>query len=579
MQYWVYDFEILYDDWTVTFKNLETNKYVVIYNNVKALDDFTNYHQGDIFIGYNNSKYDQYVWDAILTGVDPVAVSKKIIIDRVDGWKFYRDFKYELVQYDVLKALLMKPSLKTVEGNLGLEIKESEIDLLIERKLTEAELNEILDYNKKDVDATAEVFAQTISTFESKLNLLKMFGLPLKYIVKTDAQLTAIILKSHRKPLWKNKINGVLDKDYYEAPKNLRLGKYQYLLDVFGNYVPDDFKKYKTIIANIDHTLGLGGIHGDTKKRFYQGLIINLDVASYYPNLMIIYDYLSRNVMNPELFKEIVDLRINHKNNGDLAMSNALKLVINTTFGASKSQFNELFDVRMGKAICITGQLFLVDLIDKVEPYITELIQSNTDGIMFVLDPNQYELVKIAVEEWEQRTGLTLEWIYGSRMWQKDVNNYIFEDKDGHLKYKGGYVTDGDIQKNSGIIINEAIKEYFVHGIKPEDYITRADHNLIKYQFIAKGGKNFSNFYHKIGNDFIETKKVNRVIATNYEHYGTLYKRKADKETYEKIASLPEHCLVINDDIRDFTVVDFKDVINFKFYIDATYKKINEFIK
>ena len=44
-----------------------------------------------------------------------------------------------------------------------------------------------------------------------------------------------------------------------------------------------------------------------------------------------------------------------------------LKLVNNTTYGASGAKFNALYDKRMANSICYTGQLLLIDLIEKLE--------------------------------------------------------------------------------------------------------------------------------------------------------------------------------------------------------------------
>ena len=46
------------------------------------------------------------------------------------------------------------------------------------------------------------------------------------------------------------------------------------------------------------------------------------------------------------------------------------------------SEYNRLYDPLQCNQICITGQLYLIDLIEKLTPY-AQLIQSNTDGICF----------------------------------------------------------------------------------------------------------------------------------------------------------------------------------------------------
>ncbi|MGL5717265.1 MAG: hypothetical protein ACRCX2_29910 [Paraclostridium sp.] len=52
----------------------------------------------------------------------------------------------------------------------------------------------------------------------------------------------------------------------------------------------------------------------------------------------------------------------------------------NSTYGASKDKFNNLYDPLMANNVCITGQLLLVDLLEKLEKGLGDkamLIQSN----------------------------------------------------------------------------------------------------------------------------------------------------------------------------------------------------------
>lgn len=61
-----------------------------------------------------------------------------------------------------------------------------------------------------------------------------------------------------------------------------------------------------------------------------------------------------------------------------------MKIVLNSTYGILKDKNNPLYDPLMSNNVCVTGQLLLLDLIEKVEPY-CQLIQSNTDGIYMLV--------------------------------------------------------------------------------------------------------------------------------------------------------------------------------------------------
>lgn len=63
----------------------------------------------------------------------------------------------------------------------------------------------------------------------------------------------------------------------------------------------------------------------------------------------------------------------------------SIKIVLNSCYGTFKDEYNNLYDPRQSNNVCITGQLLLLDLIDKLEPHI-KLIQSNTDGLFFSVE-------------------------------------------------------------------------------------------------------------------------------------------------------------------------------------------------
>ena len=81
-------------------------------------------------------------------------------------------------------------------------------------------------------------------------------------------------------------------------------------------------------------------------------IVRNYDVSSFYPHLMTICGYTSRNIPDPKIFEEVLDTRMKAKASGDKATANALKLVVNTTYGAMLNQYNDLYDPLMGRSVC-----------------------------------------------------------------------------------------------------------------------------------------------------------------------------------------------------------------------------------
>lgn len=308
-------------------------------------------------------------------------------------------------------------------------------------------------------------------------------------------------------------------------------------------------------------------------------IIRNFDVASYYPHLMTICGYTSRNIPSPEVFENVLEQRMKAKAAGDKATANALKLVVNTTYGAMLNQYNDLFDPLMGRSVCITGQLFLLEIAQNLYQNVEDLVivQLNTDGVMIEFYEDQYEEVLAIVNEWQSRTGFELEEDSVALIAQKDVNNYVEVQPNGSVKTKGGYLVRGIAPagafnvNNNACIVATALKEYFVNGTPVEETINGCN-DIFQFQIIAKAGAKYREAYHLVDGEQVPVQKVNRVYATKDERYGKLFKVKAENDATAKIEMLPEHCIIDNDNQLSIDDVDKT------FYIEMAKKRINDFL-
>ena len=308
-------------------------------------------------------------------------------------------------------------------------------------------------------------------------------------------------------------------------------------------------------------------------------IIRNYDVASYYPHLMTLYGYTSRNIPSPEIFSEVLESRMKAKAAGDTATANALKLVVNTTYGASLNKYNDLYDPLQGRSTCISGQLFLLELAQHLYKDVADLriVQLNTDGIMIEFDDSQYDQVQEILNEWQSRTGFELEEDNIAQIAQKDVNNYVEVQPSGKFKTKGGYLVRGIAPagafnvNNNATIVAKALVEFFVNGTPPEDTINACD-DIFQFQIIAKAGAKYREAYHMVDGEKVSVQKVNRIYATKDPRYGKLFKVKAENDAEAKIEMLPEHCIIDND--NHLTIAD----VDKQFYIDMAKKRINDFM-
>ncbi len=294
---------------------------------------------------------------------------------------------------------------------------------------------------------------------------------------------------------------------------------------------------------------------------------------------MTICGYSSRNIPNPQAYADILEKRMIAKKSGDTATANALKLVANTTYGATLNRYNDLYDPLMARSVCITGQLFLLELAQNLYKNIPELkiVALNTDGIMIEFDDSYYGEVREILTEWQTRTGFELEEDEIKAIIQKDISNYVEIPYEGKPKIKGGYLVRGIAPagafniNNNATIVAKAIVDYFTLGTEVEKTIGECD-DIFQFQLIAKAGSKYKEAYHLVDGKQEPVQKVNRVYASKDPRYGKLFKVKAENDSTAKIESLPEHCIIDNN--NKLTI----DEVDKTWYIELAKKRINDFL-
>lgn len=582
----VYDCEVFAEDWLFVFQPPD-GEATYFWNDPEALEEFMEKHEDAVFIGFNNKRYDAWILRAILVGCSPEEVKEvnDYIIGGNMGWQhpYLKGIWCEFSQSDLMDDTMMGTSLKSIEGHLGMSIEESSVDFEIDRKLTDAERDEVLKYCLYDVKATTEFMRIRRDYLETKMHLATLAELdPIWALSQTDPMLAAAFMgasKSNRAPsedVREYEFPERLDYDY--VPPEVR----EFFETIHDTSISDEelFKtKLETEIGGCPVTYAWGGVHGALscyKEESTVGrMILNYDVASLYPSLMIEYGYVSRAVPDPQIFANVRAERFEAKRNGDKQTANALKSPLNKAYGAMLNEYNPMYDPKMARSVCISGQLSMTVLAKAyAEIPDVRIIQINTDGIMISIPDEQYGRVISTNAWWQSMTHLELEEDRIKKIWQKDVSNYALLKADGSEKVKGGYLVRGISAigawsiNNSAIIVSEALREYLLYGTPIADTINACD-DPSKFQLIAKASGKYSRVYQLVNepdifpdgtveDDWTEVdrQRCNRVFAIKDDSLGRLYKVKRENGAVAKIESLPDHCLISNEGMCDISQID-----------------------
>lgn len=238
------------------------------------------------------------------------------------------------------------------------------------------------------------------------------------------------------------------------------------------------FKDLSCTINGFQFDFGVGGIHGSVESQTVYtdtgGVVVDLDVTSYYPSLAIVNKLFPEHLGSTfcDIYADMKQQRIKYaKGTGE---NQALKLALNGSYGKSNSPYSSFYDPQFTMAITINGQLLLCMLSEYLMniPGL-KIIQINTDGVTVKCPQSQVAALQRVAAMWENLTGLDLESAVYSRMFIRDVNNYLAEYKDGgKIKYKGAYAYKlGWHQNHSALVIPRAAGEALVHGVSVEEFV------------------------------------------------------------------------------------------------------------
>lgn len=523
---YIYDIEVFKKDNLFVFRDYFTKEWTVIHNDLDALRKFYLANRDSLFVGYNSHSYDSNVMRAYLQGKNPFHVSKAIIEsdDRALAYKMFDTKKTPLFGMDLYQDN-RGFSLKEHSAFMGINIKETEVDFDLDRELTEEEqvLNEL--YCKNDVLATEKRFEQNIGMLVAKAAIALYFGLDKMALSMTNANLTAELLGAEKTPDRGDEL------DKYELPEGFEIESET----IRQAFMTDEFeandKGHASISLDVPRrdvteVLGVGGIHGAKESFIHVGNFHARDVGSLYPNTMVLFDYLSRNIPEDKrhIYQMLLDERMEAKySNKEFTeikgvqiptklLINGYKLPLNTKYGAMGAEFNKLYDPRMRLLVCITGQMAMWDLLEKIENHAT-IIQSNTDAHYYIpFSEEDEKAIDEIANDWMKRTGYTLDDDPFREIYQANVNNYLAVTSDGKVKFKGAIgLTNG--LKVSKAIVSNAFINYVVAGKDYKEFINECD-ELRQFQMITKTGFSFDDTIYRDGNgEEFKAQKVNRVFA------------------------------------------------------------------
>lgn len=429
-------------------------------------------------------------------------ISDRLIVEGAKHWEMGLPQWEPSDHIDIVEVLPGDGSQKLYAGRIHYKtMRDLPYDPDLE--LSPEQIVIVADYCENDLGQIQAEFEALSFQLTQREELSKRYGLELRS--KSDAQMAEAILKHRCEQALGRRIYK-RDVDYnlafrYDAPAFLsfqlpvlrtalaNVTEAIFTLNAKGRVVmPESIDGLEIAIGSSVYRMGIGGLHSSEQTTVHRAdggtVLRDVDVASYYPNLIINSGKWPAALGSQFLveYKGILDERLSDKalqgklkKAGDtksreyfLAMigNEGGKISVNGTFGKTGSHYSILFAPEMMIQTTLTGQLSLLMLIESHELAGIPVVSANTDGIVIKCPRSRVADSEAIVRAWEQRTGLDMEASEYAAIYSRDINNYIAVKTDGSVKRKGEYAPTSLIMKKSPDveICSDAVAEYLSKG-------------------------------------------------------------------------------------------------------------------
>jgi len=452
-------------------------------------------------VSFNGINYDLPIIAAALQGCDNETIKKlsdKIILSGQPSWAICRDWEINVPNkwdhIDLFEVAPGKSSLKIYGGRLNAP-KMQDLPIEPDAIITPEQREELRTYCVNDLDTTIMLYQALEKQVELRAKMSEQYGMDLRS--KSDAQIAETVIKSEL-----TKLTG---KDYYKPDDKRNEFSYidpqiisfetEQLQKVFARILktrfelggngavkmPDWLKATKIKLGHSEYQMGIGGLHSCEKSQYLSAddntLICDLDVASYYPNIILQQQLAPKSMGIPFLrvYQSIVERRLAAKKAGDKVTADTLKISVNGSFGKLGSKYSALYAPDLLIQTTVTGQLALLMLIERMESAGISVRSANTDGIVMQCPRALEQTMEQVAFEWMLDTSYELERTDYKAVASRDVNSYVAVKLDGSAKGKGCFAPPS-LGKNPDLpIVYKAVAKRIADGTPIEQTIKTCD--------------------------------------------------------------------------------------------------------
>lgn len=380
-------------------------------------------------------------------------------------------------------------SLKVYAGRLHCPLIQ-DLPFPPETVLTEQQAAVTMLYCMNDCACTADLYNALAKGMELRRSMTREYGIDLRS--RSDAQVAERVLEhelssrgasfTRTSPPQVHRFRNPACLRF-DTPELRQLHKEvvdaEFPLNAQGRVGPAEAIAGRVVtVAGKGYQLGIGGLHSQETSTTWlvdEGHeMAHVDVTSYYPSIVLTQG-LHPAAVDAALFLDtyasLVQRRVEAKRAGEKQIADALKISINGVFGKQGSPHSIFYTPGNVMQITVSGQLYLLMLIERLEAAGAEVLSGNTDGLMIRYPMAAKGAAVDAVRRWEADTGMTIEWEMLRSLHSRDVNNYVAVEADGSTFAKGVFGKAGLTKNPANWILYKAAIDYVAKGSTPEDTV------------------------------------------------------------------------------------------------------------
>ena len=381
---WVFDLECYRDYFLIALKNVYSRQiesyefYPGIEPDYERIKTSLTTKQLISFSGIN---YDIPLLRLFFANNDNATLKKAsdaIIVENMRPWELetmYGGADFHPDHIDLIEVAPGMVGLKLYGGRMHSQrLQDLPIDPAA--NITPADRPTLKDYCINDLNTTIDMYFQLKPQIDLRVAMSAKYDIDLRS--KSDAQIAeAVIRQEVQKKVGRKIYRPDISPDYtfkYRIPEfvSFTAPGMQKVLEIIRNAtftinekgsveLPQIFESMRICIGSGTYTMGIGGLHSNESCSSHVSnesvFLKDRDVTSYYPSIILNQSLYPAHMGEAflEVYQGIVSQRIEAKRTGDKVTNEAMKIMINGSFGKFGSKWSVLYSPDLLIQTAVTG--------------------------------------------------------------------------------------------------------------------------------------------------------------------------------------------------------------------------------